>query len=194
MTKRLFAGITFSDEAADALVANQASLAAHLQTGRMSARENLHLTLAFLGDVDADVERRVREAVSLTALAGHPMELALGKLGFFDHHGRLVIWRGLTPGKGFDDLVALQARLVRELASRGIALDARPYRPHVTLVRNARLADEAAADPLPVSFTVFAIRLMWSHHPEGGALTYTPIFSADLGAGDAHRTGSPSAR
>ena len=185
MTKRLFVGITFSDEVVDALVADQASLAPYLRLGRMSARENLHLTLAFLGDADADIERRAREAVDLTARAGHPMELTLGELGFFDHRGRLVAWRGIAPDDGLDDLVALQACLVRELALRGIAVDARPYRPHVTLARNVRLEDEASVVPLPVSFTATTVRLMWSHHPEGGALAYTPILSADLGASGA---------
>lgn len=194
MTKRLFIGITFSDEVADALVANQASLAPHLRFGRMSARENLHLTLAFLGEVDADIERRAREAVSSTAMAGHPLGLALDELDFFDHRNRLVIWRSIAPREGFDDLIALQARLVRELTSCGVAIDARPYRPHVTLARNARLEDEVPVAPMPVSFTATAIRLMWSHHPEGGALTYTPVFSADLGASGTRQADVLSAR
>ena len=151
----------------------------------MCSSDLLHLTLAFLGDVDADVERRARETVDLTARAGHPMELTLGELGFFDHRGRLVAWRGIAPDGGLDDLVALQAYLVRELASRGVAVDARPYRPHVTLARNVRLEDEVPAVPPPVSFTATTVRLMWSHRPEGGALAYTPILSADLGASGA---------
>jgi len=192
MTKRLFMGITFSDEVADALVADQASLAPHLRTGRMSTRENLHLTLAFLGDVDVDAEKRAREAMSFTALKGHPLELALGELGFFDHHNRLMIWRGITPGKGLDDLIALQTRLVRELTSRDVAVEARPYRPHITLARNARLVDEAPVEVVPVFFAATAIRLMWSHHPEGGPLAYTPVFSADLGASDARQVADVS--
>ena len=98
--------------------------------------------------------------MSFTALKGHPLELALGELGFFDHHNRLMIWRGITPGKGLDDLIALQTRLVRELTSRDVAVEARPYRPHITLARNARLVDEAPVEVVPVFFAATAIRLM----------------------------------
>lgn len=183
MTRRLFIGITFPDEAADALVADQAALSPHLKTGRASSRENLHLTLIFLGEVDEDVERRVRDAVQATAAASSPLTLSLGDLGSFDHHNRLVLWRGIQSGAGLDELRSLQARLVEELLDRGIGFEDRAYRPHVTLVRNARLEGKEPHVVRPVSFDVKAIRLMWSHHPEGGRLTYTPVFSAELGTG-----------
>ena len=181
MTRRLFIGITFPDEAADALVADQAALSPHLKTGRASSRENLHLTLIFLGEVDEDVERRVRDAVQATAAASSPLTLSLGDLGSFDHHNRLVLWRGIQSGAGLDELRSLQARLVEELLDRGVGFEDRAYRPHVTLVRNARLEGKEPHVVRPVSFDVTAIRLMWSHHPEGGSLTYTPVFSAELG-------------
>ena len=183
MTRRLFIGITFPDEAADALVADQAALSPHLKTGRASSRENLHLTLIFLGEVDEDVERRVRDAVQATAAASSPLTLSLGDLGSFDHHNRLVLWRGIQSGAGLDELRSLQARLVSELLDRDVPLEDRPYRPHVTLVRNARMEGREPHVVRPVSFDVKAIRLMWSHHPEGGRLTYTPVFSAELGTG-----------
>lgn len=183
MTRRLFIGITFPDEAADALVADQAALSPHLKTGRASSRENLHLTLIFLGEVDEDVERRVRDAVQATAAASSPLTLSLGDLGSFDHHNRLVLWRGIQSGAGLDELRSLQARLVEELLDRGVGFEDRAYRPHVTLVRNARLEGKEPHVVRPVSFDVKAIRLMWSHHPEGGRLTYTPVFSAELGTG-----------
>ena len=183
MARRLFIGITLPDEAMDALVADQVALSPHLRTGRASDRENLHLTLVFLGEVDEDVERRVRDAVKATAAASHPLTLCLGDIGSFDHHDRLVLWRGIQPGTGLDELRSLQARLVRELLDRDVPVEDRPYRPHVTLVRNARLRDREPHVVGPVSFDVTAVRLMWSHHPEDGRLTYTPVFSADLGAG-----------
>ena len=183
MTRRLFIGITFPDEAADALVADQAALSPHLKTGRASSRENLHLTLIFLGEVDEDVERRVRDAVQATAAASSPLTLSLGDLGSFDHHNRLVLWRGIQSGAGLDELRSLPARLVEELLDRGVGFEDRAYRPHATLVRNARLEGKEPHVVRPVSFDVKAIRLMWSHHPEGGRLTYTPVFSAELGTG-----------
>ena len=181
MARRLFIGITLPDEAVDALVADQAALSPHLRTGRASDRENLHLTLVFLGEVDDDVERRVRDAVQAAATAGRPLTLSLGDLGSFDHRNRLVLWRGIQSGAGLDELRSLQARLVRELLDRDVPVEDRHYRPHVTLVRNARLEGREPHVVRPISFDVSAIRLMWSHHPEGGSLTYTPVFSAELG-------------
>jgi RNA 2',3'-cyclic 3'-phosphodiesterase len=96
----------------------------------------LHLTLAFLGELDdarlAEVAPAVAEAVAGTA----PFTLTIGALGTFGPRAApRVIWMGV--GGAERRLVELQARVAAALARRGFALETRPYSPHLTLARVA---------------------------------------------------------
>ena len=51
---RLFYGLRFRPETLDAVEALQADLLLQGMTGRITRRENLHLTLAFLGELPAE--------------------------------------------------------------------------------------------------------------------------------------------
>jgi 2'-5' RNA ligase len=135
--------------------------------GRVSRRSNLHLTLVFLGDVDAaDLARLAAPPPSVTALRFH---LRLDRCGAWPHAG--IGW--LAPSEIPAPLAALQARLSLWVESLGFALEQRAFRPHVTVLRKARgRMDEAGIAPLdwPVQDWV----LVRSHlAPEGAG--YEPL-------------------
>jgi 2'-5' RNA ligase len=97
--------------------------------------ENLHVTLQFLGDVEAE---RAEELVGLLrgALAGaSAFPLALSGLGTFPARGvPRVVWAGFACGGR--ELAALASRLERVLVPAGfLAPSDRPFRAHVTLGR-----------------------------------------------------------
>lgn len=95
---------------------------------RLSRDDGLHVTLHFLGFVDA------ARAVALddAGLAFEPFVLTLD---------RATVWPGgiavLEPSAVPTALADLQRRLGHFLAANGFALESRPYRPHVTLARHA---------------------------------------------------------
>jgi 2'-5' RNA ligase len=97
---------------------------------RWTRPELLHLTLAFLGEVDdathAELAVRLARAATRTA----PLRLSLGSAGRF---GDRVLWtrvRGDVTGlRRLADSVRASARRVR------LPVEDRPYRPHVTLAR-----------------------------------------------------------
>lgn len=103
---------------------------------RWTRPELLHLTLAFLGEVDDTT--RAALAVRLARAAGRaaPLTLSLGAAGRF---GDRVLWtrvRGDTTGlRRLADSVRAAARRVR------LPVEDRPYRPHVTLARTKGGAD-----------------------------------------------------
>ena len=118
--------------------------------------ENLHLTLAFLGEVEAGrlpgLERALREG-----LAGRPaFDAGTGAVGAFPERGPLrVIWIALEPE---GELAGLAGATRRALDAHGVSFDAKPFRAHVTLARarspwpaswRERLAD-AAPPPQPL--------------------------------------------
>jgi len=101
--------------------------------------ENIHLSLKFLGDVDAAREPELR--VALQRAAGtlsepRPLTLQVTGLGVFpDYHRPRVLWAGVTPDPALE---LLQHGVEQAFAPLGFPTEARPFRPHVTLARAAR--------------------------------------------------------
>ena len=104
--------------------------------GRATPAENLHVTLAFLGEVAPARLPAVEDACA--AAGGAPFTVSLDHLCAV----RDMVWAGGTAPAG---LVNLVADLHRHLVGAGVGLDARPFRLHVTLVRRALRALPAVA-------------------------------------------------
>ncbi len=107
-------------------------LQAGLTVGRVVPEENLHLTLAFLGEISEVQAQDLAEALSLFH---HPaIDLTLFGLDLFGGKRPDVLFIG-GHGDGLAHLHEKIAHLVREV---GIALPRSRFRPHVTLARFAK--------------------------------------------------------
>ena len=136
-----------------------AALAAKLATecgGRAIVTAKIHLTLAFLGEVDGLAEARAREVAD--SIPFEPFDLALDRIGSFPKAH--VAWAGpsaLDPRAG---------RLARELgeglADAGFTLERhRPFAAHVTLAR--RIRQPCAEAPIaPIVWTCASFALVES--------------------------------
>jgi 2'-5' RNA ligase len=182
--RRLFCAIALDGPTRLALARAQNDL----RSGRPSAQENLHLTLAFLGSCTNAQEQAARSALDAACLLSRSFDLTISGIGRFDKKKGSIIWAGVSEGQGKDELLSFQKRLVAELLARGFELSGE-YTPHITLARGAKLSrtalDEdcsrAARDIGERIVSVREAHLMWSHHPNGGALTYTSIYCAPFG-------------
>jgi 2'-5' RNA ligase len=109
-----------------------APLRARLPTASWPRAESLHLTFAFLGDTQPD---RLPEIASALDRCGGfaPPEIRLEGIGVFpDERRPRVAWIGIEPqGPG----VEIAAVVRRELGAAGVAFDAKPFRPHLTIAR-----------------------------------------------------------
>ena len=100
--------------------------------GRAPHPQDLHLTLAFLGSVEADrigaIERAAEEVAPRAAT------LILDQPGYWKHNR--IVWAGASaPPPALESLVQeLRGALVRS----GVAFDAKRFVSHVTLLRDAR--------------------------------------------------------
>ncbi|MFN7962694.1 MAG: RNA 2',3'-cyclic phosphodiesterase [Thermoanaerobaculia bacterium] len=131
---RLFVAIELPEAVRRAVEARLAPLRGSLPKARWVRVENLHLTLVFLGEVEA--ERVPPFATELAAVfARHPpFSLGLKDGGAFPPRGPgRVIWLGVDAEAG---LASLQ-REVAEAASSvlGLEPETRPFSPHLTLAR-----------------------------------------------------------
>jgi 2'-5' RNA ligase len=135
--------------------------------GRAVARENLHLTLAFLGNVEPALLARVREAAARVKMPG--FELIVDQLGFWSRPRILLAQPSVYPRA----LPALVAALWKSLESLPLAAGPGAYLPHITLARKAR--DEPGLSlGVPLTWRVRDFYLVSSVTDPAGA-RYEPL-------------------
>ena len=138
--------------------------------GRFVMRQNLHITLVFLGFVTEKQEQCVLTGARNITLS--PVILTLSRLGWWQRPQ--VVW--LAPEKIPDALAGL-ADMLRSLAGQcGIKTDERPFYPHATLVRKVR-KQFVLPEIAPVNWEVRDYCLVRSDTRAEGA-TYQLIWSS----------------
>lgn len=123
---RSFVGLPLPDDLAEDLERR----AATVQAGRVVPAENLHMTLAFLGDQTLQ-SLTALDAELVSVMAAAP-RLRWGPPDFFGGSHTRVLALTVEPDPA---LLALQARVVRAVRATGISLPAIRFRPHVTIIR-----------------------------------------------------------
>ncbi len=152
-TRRLFFALWPDDElrAAIALAARAAARAAGI-TGKRVHDEKLHMTLLFLGEVDAPAEKKVREAAATVRAAA--FDVALDQVGSF--YRSKVLWVGARQAPAA--LTELSQTLRAALDSAAVAFDRKALAPHVTCFRDIRPPlRPAAIEPLPWAVREFSL-------------------------------------
>ena len=107
----------------------------HSKGAKWVERENLHLTIKFLGNQTDEALQRLEPILTEAAGATRPFTIALGGLSAFPSRASpRVVWLGLAHGD--EATIALHGRLEPELSRQEITpQDSRPFVPHVTLAR-----------------------------------------------------------
>ena len=137
---RLFVGVPLDADALAHVDSLAAKLADACTAGRWRASwvppRNLHITLEFLGDVEAARVEGIGPALEgLHAEA--PFEIELGGLGAFPSVARpSVLWLGVRAGTV--ELSRLATAVQTRIEPLGFVPEARAYHPHVTLARVKR--------------------------------------------------------
>jgi len=145
-----------------------------LRGGLPSARwidaENYHLTLRFLGDVDAPTADEIVGALDRVARA--PFTLSLRGVGAFGSKKPHSVYAGVEPSMPLEQL---QGDIDRSMKRLGLPCDARKFVPHVTLARLRQPKAEEVArylagrgDFRTPSFTVGRFVLYSSRDSVGG--------------------------
>lgn len=167
---RLFVAIRFSSEINQALLSAISELKQQVRHGTFTRPENLHLTLAFLGETD-----RITDAVSaLTAAAAVQMgafPLALAGTGRFGE----LFWAGVAASPA---LSALAREVAVRLRRQGFTIERREFLPHITLARRIDGNDIRITIPRR-EMIVRDVSLMKSERIEG-RLTYTELSRVSL--------------
>lgn len=161
-TVRLFFALWPSPSLAGSLAgwAEQARLASG---GRPMRTETLHLTLAFLGPVEAALADELAAATPERRLT--PGEVPLDRYGVFGR--QRILWAG--PADTPACLQAAHDDLWQWLAGYGLAQPAQPFRPHVTLLRNIVHTHPPEDAPAPLTWRYDRMVLVASESLTGGS-------------------------
>ena len=167
---RLFIAIQLGPEMKEELTDLQLYMKGLGVRGNYSREENLHLTLAFIGEYgNPDI---VMDAISAVSFKAFSLQLD-GAGNFHD-----TLWAGVAPN---DALSACVRQLRRALAEQNIPYDRKRFAPHITLVRRADFPGsmEKLLMKLPTAtMKVAEISLMRSDRGKNGII-YTRIDSIE---------------
>ena len=103
---------------------------------------NIHVTLVFLGNVDAASELLLKHSV--TGISAKPFTLTFDQLSYWSRPKVLCLTCSQLP----DEVEKLVTALNREVASCGLQTDTRPYKPHITLARHAKYLPDINFEPI----------------------------------------------
>ena len=188
---RAFLAVPVPDEVRRAISDLTRGLGKKVPGARFVKPDQVHLTLHFFESLDPGEVEAVRTAARAGAALAQPYEVSLSGLGVFpDERRPRVLWIGVREGA---DETARLARLVgAELGSRGLPVESRPFRPHLTLARfrepDPRGVAAALAGGAGVSVPPFhagTIVLFRSDLGPGGAV-HTAIDESPLGSAGSH--------
>ena len=165
---RLFIAINFNAETKNRLLALCDELRGVSSRGRFSLPENLHLTLAFLGDCDAR-QTAVVKAV-MDSVVFQAFDFIIDCIGRYKRDGGDLWWAGVRENQ---NLTELHKNLTAGLLENGIVCDKRKFNPHITLGREI-ITKMQPRQVEPFGEMVTKIELMKSERI-GGKLIYTAI-------------------
>ena len=96
--------------------------------------EGIHLTLKFMGDIQAEMVKRVLDALPPVAARFSPFELSISGLGVFPNPQRpRVLWAEVHGD--LETLSALQLAVDDAVGKLGLPREKRRFTPHLTLGR-----------------------------------------------------------
>ncbi|WP_050526149.1 RNA 2',3'-cyclic phosphodiesterase [Pseudorhodobacter aquimaris] len=107
---------------------------------RKTARDQFHITLAFMGDLHDQALEALDEG--LTDLRMDAFDLSLAGFGLFGKARPNSVWAAVAPS---EPLARLQAKVARAGRLAGAEIPARKFTPHITLGRFAPMGIEEAA-------------------------------------------------
>ena len=163
---RVFIALQFEEAFKQALLDVQTALKICGIKGNYTKPENLHLTLAFIGEYGNP--QNILDALNDVKFT--PFELSLNGIGRFE----TILWAGLSASEQLSQNVK---RIRRALSEQEIPFDRKKFMPHITLIRQYHLTKgtefpDIAIPHLSMKITDFSV--MRSERGKNGMI-YTEI-------------------
>ena len=168
---RLFVALALPDTVAQTLLL----LESGVPGARWQDRDQLHLTLRFIGEVDGRDASGIDDALS--AISALRFSVQLKGVGEFGGKTPRALWAGVAPNEA---LMHLNRKIETALQRLGLEAESRKFTPHVTLARLKAaprdkvmefLVHHALYQSTPFEATEF---VLYSSHMTPNGSIYTP--------------------
>ena len=160
---RLFIAIQLSDEMKKALVGYMHDLKKQGVEGNYVPAQNLHMTLAFIGEYDNPGQ--IKEI--LRSLPLPEFRLSLSEKGNFGN----ILWAGV---EGNQKLAAYVKALRAALSAEEVPCDTDKFIPHITLIRKAS-AKKPIQTPLPKADMMVKKASLMKSEQKNGKVSYREL-------------------
>lgn len=176
---RLFIAVNFNENIKNNLYKTVGKLKAQTVKGNFTHKENMHITLVFLGEINFAKTGNIKSAMDKVKCS--PFKINIKDIGRFRRSGGDIYWMGID---NFSNLKALYSQLCENLINEGFNIEKREFKPHLTLGRQIIVNDnfnrKEFSNSIPnISVLVDKISLMKSERIKG-KLTYTEIYAKML--------------
>jgi len=129
---RLFFGIEILEEIRDKMISFINSLNINSRNLKWVEKENLHLTLQFIGEVNSDVTSKLIELSSNIAFKEFKIDVSsFGGFPYLDKPN--VLWIGVKEET--NKLNSLQKEIQKACLKISNDIDTKPFHPHITIAR-----------------------------------------------------------
>lgn len=144
------------------------------------APQNYHLTVEFLGEVDAAMVRPLADALA-DAVDGFALPAQrVEEVSYFPFVARPRVVAALLRRN--EPLLELHARVCRAVRAAGLALQRRRFHPHITLGRvRGRRTPRLLIPPVSLGVaTEFSVLTLYESRLTPAGASYQPLFETDL--------------
>ncbi len=125
---------------------------------KWTSTENIHITLAFLGDTDEKLIEPISSMLNEKCKGFGKFELIIKGSGVFrNFNDPRIIWVGIEPS---DKLMHLNEVIINGLKGMNIKLENRPFNPHLTIGRIKHIVDIETLKSLTGQFKDDKIQLV----------------------------------
>lgn len=178
---RLFIAIDLDNEIKDTLNHSIQDLKRNSVSGNFTPRENLHLTVVFIGETMKTKEVNDALERATANINANKFNLSIEGMGKFKRREGDIYWVGINKEQ---NLWSIQGEITKELKKAGFDIEDRDYVPHLTLGRKVITKETFNEQDFKKSLgkmdmEVKKISLMKSERV-GNRQVYTEIFKVDL--------------
>ena len=175
---RAFIGVELAPELSAAI--HNSAMALSMPGVSIVQKENLHITLAFLGDITAQTLERIVSVLSSLEVSKFP--ITVRGFGAFGAKSPRIVYARIEEGS--KELINIYNRILPSLKDLGIPTEERAYSPHITVARLHRRLGKISSDKLFASIDAVGelgsmqmpgVSLMRSELNQKGAI-YTRLF------------------
>ncbi len=178
---RIYIAIDFEDNIKNYFDELTSNIKKHCTSGSFTEKNNFHLTIRFIGEVDDLQITKVKEVIERAVLKIKPFDLLINNLGIFKRKKTNILWIGVEQNTVLSELYKELSTLLKESK---IPFYDKLFMPHITLGRMV-LFNEDSEDLNNliqferISIPVKSLSLMASKE-ENGKLSGVPIHQVNL--------------